>query len=132
MFSPTTTASSTTIPTARMKAKSVIMLIDTPSPLITAKVPTKDTAMPTATQKASRRSRKRVRDRSTSASPMRPFLTSSPRRLSKICPVLFHTSSPTPAGSDGMTSSSRCSSTAATMSSTFSSEVRNTSTYAAG
>ena len=128
MFSPTTIASSTTIPMARMKAKSDIRLIDTPSADITAKVPTKDTAIPTATQKASRISRKSVSASSTSASPRNPFLTSRPRRDCRISASLFQISSCVPAGSDGITSSSRWRSTASTISRTFSSAVRKTST----
>ena len=49
MFSPTTIASSTTIPIASMKACVDMMLIDTPSSTITTSVPMKDMTIPAAT-----------------------------------------------------------------------------------
>ena len=45
VFSTTTMASSTTMPMARTRPKSVSVLIENPNTLMTAKVPTSDTGM---------------------------------------------------------------------------------------
>ena len=69
MFSPTTTASSTTMPRARMKAKRESMLIDTSKGSMSRKLPRKEMGMPIITQKARRMSRNRLRQTKTRASP---------------------------------------------------------------
>ena len=76
-FSPTTMASSTTMPRARMKAKRVIMLMVTPSDGTTSMAPRNEIGMPIMTQKASRALSRVPRTRSTSTRPTAPSLSSS-------------------------------------------------------
>ena len=70
MFSPTTIASSTTMPSTMINANSVIMLTDTPSVGISISAPMNEIGMPIVTQKATRSSRNRPRQIMTSARPM--------------------------------------------------------------
>ncbi len=74
MFSPTTIASSTTIPSERIKAKSETIFNETSNTGISQKAPRKDIGMPIVVQKARRISRKSVRQINTRARPMYPFL----------------------------------------------------------
>ncbi len=80
MFSPATIASSTTMPSAMMKAKSEIMLIVTPKNGRNRNAPRKETGIPSVTQKATRTSRKSPSRTSTRTSPRPPFLRSRVRR----------------------------------------------------
>ena len=81
MFSPTTTASSTTMPRARMKAKRESMLIDTSKGSISRKLPRKEMGIPSITQKARRRSRNRLRQTKTSTRPTWALRSSRSSRL---------------------------------------------------
>ena len=80
MFSPTTIASSTTIPSTRMKANSDITLIVTSTYGSRASAPMNETAMPTDTQRASRSFRNRASTRNTSRRPSRPLSSSTRSR----------------------------------------------------
>jgi hypothetical protein len=80
-FSPTTMASSTTMPMERMKPKRDRRLIDTSRYCMRMNVPVNDKKMPTEVQKASRGARKRVSVRTTRNSPKMPF---SINRLSRL------------------------------------------------
>jgi len=75
-LSPTTMASSTTMPSERMKAKSEIMLRVTPNQGSTQKPPKKLIRMPSETQKASRSCMLRASTRKTRPRPINPFLSS--------------------------------------------------------
>ena len=70
MFSPTTIASSTTIPSTTMKAKSEIMFTDAPKKGIRKSAPRNEVGIPQATQNATRTSRKRLRQSTTRISPI--------------------------------------------------------------
>ena len=76
MFSPTTTASSTTIPSTMIRANRETMLILTPRKSKNRKAPRKEIGTPMATQIASRRSSITTRNRNTSAKPRVPLRTS--------------------------------------------------------
>ena len=80
MFSPTMMASSTTMPSAMMKANIEIMLMDTPTSGRNSIAPRKAVGMPSVTQKARRASRNSPSSTSTSTSPIQAFLSSSSRR----------------------------------------------------
>ena len=71
--SPTTTASSTTMPRVMMNPKREIMLIVEPPMGSRAMEPRMEMGMPMAVQKATRRSRKRPRASRTRTSPIAPF-----------------------------------------------------------
>ncbi len=79
-FSPTTMASSTTMPSTTRKANIEIMLMLTPTSGNSARPPTNETTMPIITQKARRYSRKRVRMPITITTANTPFSSSSDRR----------------------------------------------------
>ncbi len=79
-FSPTTMASSTTMPSVMIRAKSVIMLIDRSSPGISRKAPMKEMGMPRDTQNDSRGSRNRARMMMTSTPPSLALRTSRSMR----------------------------------------------------
>ena len=80
MFSPATIASSTTMPSARMKANRLTMLMETPSTGMKMKVPMNATGMPIVTQNASLNSRNRLSSTSTRHRPMKPFFSSRSMR----------------------------------------------------
>ena len=82
MCSATTMASSTTIPMARTKENRLMVLIATSRAIMTARAPIPETARPTATHRASRIWRKRLRAISTSSRPRIPFLRSRSARSS--------------------------------------------------
>ncbi len=84
MFSPTMMASSTTMPSTRMKANSEIRLIDTSSVGISARAPRKEIGIPSDTQAASRSRRNSASTSATSAKPARPFLSSRSSRLRRM------------------------------------------------
>ena len=69
MFSPRMIASSTIKPNAMMKAKSDIMLIETPTQAITMRAPRNASGMPAATHAARRGLRNRARTRRISTRP---------------------------------------------------------------
>ncbi len=71
--SPTTIASSTTIPSVRISAKSEIMLSVRPKACISATAVSIATGIPAATHSAVRALRKRNRSPTTSARPIAPF-----------------------------------------------------------
>ena len=75
-FSPTTTASSTTMPNVTMKANSEIMLMDAPVNGMNRKEPRMEMGMPSVTQKASFGSRNRPSSSRTSTSPRNAFFSS--------------------------------------------------------
>ena len=81
MFSPTTIASSTTMPSTRMNANSDIMLIETSNTGISAIEPRKDTGMPSVTHSASRRRRNSASTTNTIAKPVIALLASRSIRL---------------------------------------------------
>ncbi len=83
-----------------MKAKAVIWLIDRSSPGVgnTRMAPAMEKGMPTATQKARRRLRKRVSEMTTSKVTKMPLLMSSPRRLRMGVEPSFHVLTETPSG----------------------------------
>ena len=107
MFSPTTIASSTTIPSASTRAIIENMLMETPSICMPQSVPTSATDNPAATHSARRTSRKNVRARKTRTSPRRPFSTRTDRLPATSVESSLHISTPTPAGSAGITSAAR-------------------------
>ncbi len=78
--SPTTIASSTTIPSVMISAKSEIMLIVSPPSHISAIADRSATGMPAATQNAVRAFRNRNRSATTSASPITALSTRMPIR----------------------------------------------------
>ena len=82
-FSPTTMASSTTMPRVTMKPNMLIMFKVTPSPGISRKAPKNATGSPAAVQTATRVESVKKRTRKMSARPCRPFRTSTSMRLSK-------------------------------------------------
>ena len=84
MLSPTMIASSTTIPSTRMKANSESMFIDMPSSGSTHSAPMKEIGIPIVTQKARRKRRKSASTRKTRSSPWMPFLSKRDRRLCRI------------------------------------------------
>ena len=84
MFSPTMIASSTTMPKATIKANSDSMLIEASKGSISTKAPKKLMGMPIITQKAKRKSRKKLRQMKTSTRPRRALRISKsmrPRRM---------------------------------------------------
>ena len=107
MFSPPTMASSTTIPSASTRASIENMLMEMPRIRITHKVPTNETTRPAPTHTASRISRNSVKPRKTRTSPSSPFSNSSAKRLPTSVVSSLHISTPTPAGSVGITSDAR-------------------------
>ena len=107
MFSPTTMASSTTIPNASTRASIENMFMEMPRIRITHNVPTNETTRPAATHTASRISRNSVKPRKTRTSPSSPFSNSSAKRLPTRVVSSLHISTPTPAGSVGITSDAR-------------------------
>ena len=93
ILSPTTIASSTTIPRTRMNENSEIMLTDTPSIGIIAIAPRNDIGMPIDTQIASRNRRKSASTAKTRNSPLRALRNSRsmrPRRNTELsCQVVI-------------------------------------------
>ena len=79
--SPTTMASSTTMPSAMIRPNRLIMLIDWPLTSMTPSVASNETGMPTTTQKATRPLRKMNRMAMTRISPPRPLRSSRSMRL---------------------------------------------------
>ena len=73
MFSPTTMASSTTIPNTKIKVKRESIFIDTSTIGINIKPPRKEIGIPKETQPARFVLRKRARTIITKARPNRPF-----------------------------------------------------------
>jgi hypothetical protein len=82
--SPTTMASSTTIPSVMINAKIEIMFSVRPAAYITAIAASIDTGMPIATQSAVRAFRNRNKSARTSARPCAPFSSNNRKRL-EIC-----------------------------------------------
>ena len=82
MFSPTTTASSTTMPSTMINANREIMLILTPKGAKRSKAPRKEIGTPMATQVARRKSSMITKKRNTMANPRMPLRTS---RLNRCC-----------------------------------------------
>ena len=82
MFSPTTTASSTTIPSTMIRANSEIMLMLTPKGAKKSKAPRKEIGTPMATHVARRKSSMMTKNRNTMAKPSTPLRT---RRLKRCC-----------------------------------------------
>ena len=80
-FSPTTMASSTTMPSTTMKANIVIMFMVTPAELAISRPPRKATGMPSAVTSATRRLRKSTREISTRRPPTRPESRMTSRRF---------------------------------------------------
>ena len=97
-FSPTTMASSTTIPRVRMNPNRVNMFTVTPSPGIIRKAPKKATGSPAAVQTASRLDRVKKRTRKMRARPCSPFRTRTSMRLSKSCQASNQGVTETPSG----------------------------------
>ena len=100
-FSATTIASSTTIPSTRMKAKSESMFTDVPVHAITMSAPRKDSGMPIDTQIEMRKRRKSASTAKTRARPWAPLRRSRFRRLRRISEASCHTSARIPSGSSG-------------------------------
>ena len=113
--SPTTMASSTTMPSVMMSAKSEIMLIVTPAAPMKAIAASSATGMPAATQSAVRALRKRNRSPTTSASPVAALSRRMPMRPVMYSARVFTRSTETPSGSPAPTSAA-ASSTRAWMS----------------
>ena len=84
MFSATTIASSTTMPSTKMNARSEIMLIVTSKAGISAKAPMNETGMPIATHNASLRRMNRAKTTKTSKRPDKAFSTSRRVRLRRV------------------------------------------------
>ena len=84
MLSPTMTASSTTMPSTRMNAKSDTALSETSSVGISAIAPRNEIGMPRLTQKATRSSRKSASTTRTSANPAAPLRSMSASRSCRI------------------------------------------------
>ena len=80
--SPTTMASSTMMPMAMMSANRLTMLIVWPVSIITPRVASSETGMPTVTQKATRVLRKMNSTSTTRASPLTPLRSSMLMRSS--------------------------------------------------
>ncbi len=103
--SPTTMASSTTIPSVMISANSEIMFRLMPATYITATADSMLTGMPIATHSAVRALRKRNSSTSTSASPCAPFLISRFSRAEISCARALASWISTPSGSDSSISS---------------------------
>ena len=131
MFSPTTMASSTTMPSTTMKAKREIRLIVTSKVGISRMAPRKETGIPRATQPASLRRRKRARTRNTSTNPVRPLRSSRESRSRRILLSSCQVVSRMPSGSRGWVSSTYCF-TRSEMARALWSPTRNTFTMTAG
>ena len=84
MFSPTTTASSTTTPRTMMRPKSEIMFMLTPKGSKNRNAPKKEMGTPIATQSANRRSNITTRNRNTKAKPSTPLRTNRLSRCWRI------------------------------------------------
>ena len=106
MFSPTTTASSTTIPMTMINANSDTMLMFTPRYGSSRKAPMNEIGTPIATQNASRRSSISTRNRNTSANPRVPLRSSRLRRPARISVWSAQTARSTPAA--GSSVATRC------------------------
>ena len=89
MLSPTTTASSTTMPTIRKNPKIVPMLRVRSAGAKKSSEPMKESGIPTVTHVAIRRSNSSTRLRKTSSAPIKPFLMISDRRSSEGCARSF-------------------------------------------
>ena len=89
MLSPTTTASSTTMPTIRKNPKIVPMLRVRSAGAKKSSEPMKESGIPTVTQVAMRRSNSNTRLRNTSIAPITPFLTIADNRSSEGCARSF-------------------------------------------
>ena len=99
MFSPTTMASSTTIPSTRTNANSEIMLTETPKAGISAMAPRNESGIPRLTQKASRSSRKSASATNTSTNPVAPLRSMRVRRSFSPSASLSQMVIETPSGS---------------------------------
>ena len=98
MLSPTTTASSTTMPISRKNANRVPMFSVRSETSKNNNAPMKEIGIPTAIHVATRRSNTRTRQTKTRIMPMTAF-SSIPENLSRTSStVLFQTSTSTPAG----------------------------------
>ena len=98
MFSPTTTASSTTIPITMISANSDTMLMFTPRYGNSRKAPMNEMGTPIATQNASRRSSISTRNRKTRAKPRVPLRSSRLRRPARISVWSAQTAMSKPSG----------------------------------
>ena len=96
--SPTTMASSTTIPSVMISANSEIMLNVSPKAYITEIAVSIETGMPTATQKAVRALRNRNSSITTSPSPIAPFSRSRSSRPVMSSALVRTSSISTPSG----------------------------------
>ena len=96
--SPTTMASSTRMPSTRMKDITVIVLMDTSKKGKSAIVPSMAIGMPTATHMASRNRRKRARTASTSTRPEPAVRSSVLTRSCRSLEASAHTASSMPSG----------------------------------
>ena len=101
--SPTTMASSTTMPSVMMSAKSEIMLIVSPAAHISAMAASSATGMPAATQNAVRALRKRNRSPTTSRSPVAALSSRMPMRPVMCSARVRMRSIRTPSGSPAST-----------------------------
>ena len=84
MFSPTTTASSTTMPRTMISPKREIMLMFTPNGAKNKNAPRKEMGTPMATQVARRKSNIITRNKNTKAKPSRPLRISRLNRWDKM------------------------------------------------
>ena len=101
MFSPTTIASSTTIPRTRMNEYTVTILSDVPCSGMRAIAPKNVTGIPSVTQKASRGRKNSAKTTKTSSRPVSPFSTSRPTRLFSCRALSRHVIISIPSGSLG-------------------------------
>ena len=92
MFSPTTTASSTTMPTSMNRAKIVNTFRVRPAGPKNNNAPMNAMGMPKAIQKAMRRSNMTTRQTNTSATPASPFCTTVSKRSETGLARSSHTS----------------------------------------
>ena len=105
IFSPAIMASSTTIPSAIIKANIEIILMDTSAAGINSKAPKNAVGIPIVTQKARRYSRNRLSNTRTSTRPMAAFFINRPTRWLYVSPSSSVTISSTPGGNRVLISS---------------------------
>ena len=99
MFSPTTMASSTTIPNTRMKAKMDKTLMETSNVGINQIAPRNEIGIPRLVQNANRRSRNRASEIKTSTKPPSPLRSSRESCTSSASASFSQTVSASPSGS---------------------------------
>ena len=99
VFSPTTIASSTRMPSTSTRPIREIQLIETPRNGSTAKVPSSAVGTPHATHAASRRRRNSASTTSTMIAPCQALLFIEPSRSARMLDMSCQTTISTPAGS---------------------------------